>query len=75
MNHNDSFFNNQFSYCINPICKDLGASFAVATVFQKDRFAAALRTYATWLVRATCRKMASCGPDNSPKNTPQMRPN
>ena len=38
---------------------------------QKENSESALRTYATWLVRATCRKMAG----SEPQNTPEKRPN
>jgi len=37
----------------------------------KYRATESLRTYATWLVRATCRKMASSGLKEPPQNTPK----
>jgi len=35
----------------------------------QDYLDAALRTYATWLVRATRRKVAASGAENTPQNT------
>jgi hypothetical protein len=37
---------------------------------QKENSESALRTYATWLVRATRRKMAVYEPENTPKKSP-----
>ena len=38
----------------------------------KYRATDSLRTYATWLVRATRRKMAASGPQNTPKNDVEL---
>jgi hypothetical protein len=38
---------------------------------QQEHLNSALRTYATWLVRATRRKMAASGPEKPPQNTPK----
>jgi len=38
---------------------------------QELRITDALRTYATWLVRATRRKMAASGPEKPPENSPK----
>jgi hypothetical protein len=38
------------------------------SAIQQDKFKNALRTYATWLVRAARRKMAESGSENTPQN-------
>jgi hypothetical protein len=53
-----------------------GSRFGISTKYhlpegqQELRGSDALRTYATWLVRATRRKVAISGPENTPKKNP-----
>jgi len=44
----------------------LSAKCSLPTHSQQDHFENALRTYATWLVRAVGRKMADSTPNNKP---------
>ncbi len=45
----------------------LAANYTQPTQSQQDHLENALRSYATWLVRAASRKMADSTPDNKPR--------
>jgi hypothetical protein len=70
MGKNDEKNNNKSK----PICRDnhikLTTHFHNLESQQELRASDALRTYATWLVRATRRKMAVYEPENVPKKSP-----
>jgi len=71
MRCNDKNVNNH-SDTVQRRCSWDSQTLTVEPVFiHKDNCVFALRTYVTWLVRATRRKMAASGPDNSPENTPK----
>jgi hypothetical protein len=59
-----------------PINFSEGSSFGISTQYhlpegqQELRASDALRTYTSWLARATRRKMAVCELENAPKKSP-----
>ena len=52
----------------NVSCTRISGQFSGPDGQQQDRINDALRTYATWLVRAGCREMAESGASESPRN-------
>jgi len=49
----------------------ISAEFCDAIAPNSERQLSALRTYATWLVRLTRRKMAASGLEDTPQNAPK----
>lgn len=69
MNQTNIKFNRHLPQPADSIRMGLQTCFFTATTNQIDRISDALRTYATWLVRAARRKMADSGQDCTPQNT------
>ena len=68
----DEKFKNRSPGPFNKKGFDLSVQYHTAEAPHEERIALSVRTYATWLVRATRRKMAASGPENTPKKEVEL---